>query len=113
MMRSLCRYGLAVPSGLFVPSLLSGAAMGRLLATLLHYVDGYNGTFADAGTYALVGAVAVLGGVARMTISLTVIMLEATGDMQYVLPLMITLMMSRWSGNIFSEGLYVPPVPPL
>ena len=40
-----------------------------------------------------------------MTISLTVIMLEATGDMQYVLPLMITLMMSRWSGNIFCEGL--------
>jgi H+/Cl- antiporter ClcA len=31
-----------------------------------------------------------------MTISLTVILLEATGDMQYVLPLMLTLMAARY-----------------
>jgi len=49
---------------------------------------------------------AALGGMARMTISLTVIMLEATGDMQYVLPLMITLMAARWTGNILCDGLY-------
>ena len=95
-----------MPSGLFVPSLLSGAAFGRLFGHVLHRLDSGNGTFADSGTYALIGAAAVLGGMARMTISLTVILLEATGDMQYVLPLMITLMAARFTGNVFNEGLY-------
>ena len=99
-------YGIAVPSGLFVPSLLSGAAFGRLIGHLLHKLDHTNGTFADSGTYALIGAAAVLGGMARMTISLTVILLEATGDMQYVLPLMLTLMAARFTGNVFNDGLY-------
>lgn len=99
-------YGIAVPSGLFVPSLLSGAAFGRLCGHLLHKLDHTSGTFADSGTYALMGAAAVLGGMARMTISLTVILLEATGDMQYVLPLMLTLMCARFTGNVFNEGLY-------
>mmetsp|Transcript_15883 Transcript_15883/g.35760 ORF Transcript_15883/g.35760 Transcript_15883/m.35760 type:complete len:511 (-) Transcript_15883:28-1560(-) len=99
-------YGVGVPSGLFVPSLLSGAAFGRLCGHLLHKLDHDSGTFADSGTYALMGAAAVLGGMARMTISLTVILLEATGDMQYVLPLMLTLMAARFTGNVFNEGLY-------
>lgn len=99
-------YGIAIPSGLFVPSLLSGAAFGRLFGHLLQKLDNNNGTFADSGTYALMGAAAVLGGMARMTISLTVILLEATGDMQYVLPLMTTLMCARFTGNVFNEGLY-------
>lgn len=71
-------YGIAVPSGLFVPSLLSGAAFGRLCGHLLHKLDHTSGTFADSGTYALMGAAAVLGGMARMTISLTVILLEVS-----------------------------------
>ncbi|KAL7561898.1 hypothetical protein ACA910_014271 [Epithemia clementina (nom. ined.)] len=106
IMLATITYGIAVPSGLFVPSLLSGAAFGRLFGHLLHKLDHTSGTFADSGTYALMGAAAVLGGMARMTISLTVILLEATGDMQYVLPLMLTLMAARFTGNVFNEGLY-------
>ena len=45
--------GLSIPSGMFVPSLLSGAAFGRLIGHLLHGIDKTRGTFADAGTYAL------------------------------------------------------------
>ena len=99
-------YGIAVPSGLFVPSLLSGAALGRLVGHLLHRLDAQSGTFADSGTYALVGAAAALGGMARMTISLTVILLEATGNVSNLLPLMLALMAARWVGNVFNEGLY-------
>jgi chloride channel 7 len=98
--------GTAVPAGMFVPSLLSGAAFGRLVGHLLHRLDNTRGTFADSGTYALMGAAAITGGIARMTISLTVMILEATGDMQYVLPLMLTVMAARLVGNVFTEGLY-------
>eukprot|EP01033_Poteriospumella_lacustris_P000388 gene388-249_t len=99
-------YGTAVPAGMFVPSLLSGAALGRLVGHLLHKLDNAHGTFADSGTYALMGAASVTSGIARMTISLTVMILEATGDMQYVLPLMLTVLSARLVGNFFTEGLY-------
>jgi H+/Cl- antiporter ClcA len=64
-------YGIAVPSGLFVPSLLSGAAFGRLLGNVIYELNPESGV-AFSNVYALVGAAAVLGGMARMTISLTV-----------------------------------------
>ena len=48
-----------------------------------------------------IGASALLGGSARLPVCLTVIMLECTGDVRYGLPLMVTLMSSRWVGNLF------------
>lgn len=95
-------YGIAIPSGLFVPSLLSGAALGRLIGNVAHKL--YPG-LALSNTYALIGAAAVLGGMARMTISLTVILLECTGNEQFVLPLMLTLMTARIVGGLFNEDL--------
>jgi chloride channel 7 len=96
-------YGIAVPSGLFVPSLLSGAAFGRLFGNLAKRICP---SLAFSNTYALVGAAAVLGGMARMTISLTVILLECTGNEQFVLPLMLTLMTARVTGSLFNKDLY-------
>jgi chloride channel 7 len=98
--------GSAVPAGLFVPSLLSGAAFGRLVGHILHKADQTRGTFADSGTYALMGSAAVTGGVTRITISLTLMILEATGDMQYVLPLMLTVMAASMVGNVFTKSIY-------
>ncbi|KAL7976035.1 hypothetical protein Chor_014992 [Crotalus horridus] len=83
-------YGISVPSGLFVPSLLCGASYGRLVANLLESYIGLDHVY--SGTFALIGAAAFLGGVVRMSISLTVILIESTNEITYGLPIMITLM---------------------
>jgi len=97
-------YGITCPSGLFVPSLLCGAAYGRICLILLHLFGIYPA--APDGLFPLIGASAMLGGIARMTISLTVIILECTGVIEWGLPVMVTLMSARKVGNIFNEGIY-------
>ncbi|XP_029975273.1 chloride transport protein 6 isoform X1 [Salarias fasciatus] len=96
-------YGVSVPSGLFVPSLLCGAAFGRLVANILKVKLGMD---IYSGTFALIGAASFLGGVVRMTISLTVILIESTNEITYGLPIMITLMVAKWTGDFFNKGIY-------
>ena len=48
----------------------------------------------------------MLGGVTRMTVSLTVILLETTQDIQYLLPIMTVLIVSKWVGDAFNISLY-------
>lgn len=76
-------FGLSVSVGLFIPSLLTGAAWGRLFAVCLQslFPNAPEALFAP-GKLALVGAAAQLGGVVRMTISLTVIIMETTGNIR-------------------------------
>ena len=96
--------GVLAPAGLFVPTLLAGAAFGRLIGHWMNFF--FAGYVADSGTYALIGASCVLGGMARMTIAGTVIVLEACGNITYLLPLMVTFASSRYAGNAINESMY-------
>ena len=98
-------YGLSISAGLFIPSLLTGAAWGRLFALLIEYTFPSQ-QWVCPGKFAFIGAAASLGGVVRMTISLTVILIEASGNITFGLPIMITLMVAKWVGDLFTEGLY-------
>lgn len=96
--------GVMAPAGLFVPTLLAGGAFGRLIG---HWMNtAFPGYVADSGTYALIGAAAVLGGMSRMTISGCVIVLEACGNITYLLPLMVTFAAARYVGNAINESMY-------
>ena len=85
-------YGLFMPSGLFVPCMLTGSAIGRLAGELLRLLGASS---IDPGLYALVGAAGMLSGVTRMTISLTVILLEVSSDIQLLMPIMIAILCAK------------------
>ena len=98
-------YGLSISGGVFIPCLLIGAAGGRLVAVgALNILTG--STWISPGKFALIGAAAMLGGVTRMTISLTVILIEATGNITFGIPIMCSLVIAKWVGDYLSEGLY-------
>ncbi|XP_055891038.1 H(+)/Cl(-) exchange transporter 7-like isoform X4 [Biomphalaria glabrata] len=102
-------YGLSVSSGVFIPSLTIGAAWGRLIGLgviQLFPNQVLTSKAKDVGKYALIGAASQLGGCLRTTISLTVIIVECTGDITFGLCIMLALMISKWVGDFFTTGLY-------
>jgi chloride channel 7 len=84
--------------------LLVGAGFGRFVGLLVQLL--FPSMKIDPGVYALIGASAFIGGVSRMTISMTVIILEITNDLQYLFPIMLVIMISKWVGDIFTHPLY-------
>ena len=59
-----------------------------------------------AGPYALLGAVALLGGVQRSSLSLVVIIVEGTGKIDYLLPIILTTVCAKWVGDKLNDGFY-------
>ncbi|CAL8098676.1 unnamed protein product [Calicophoron daubneyi] len=110
-------FGMKVPTGLFIPSLAAGAIMGRMLGVAVEQLVVAHATHPfvarmckssqpciNPGLYAMIGAAATLGGVTRMTISLVVVMLELTGGLNYIIPLMVAAMISKWTGDRLTNG---------
>ncbi|KAA3673757.1 chloride channel 3/4/5, partial [Paragonimus westermani] len=94
-----------------------GAIMGRMLGVAIEQIVVTNAAHPfvakmckssqpciSPGLYAMVGAAATLGGVSRMTISLVVMMLELTGGLNYIIPLMVATMISKWTGDRLTKG---------
>ena len=79
--------GSRIPSGLIVPALGTGAIFGRLVGQIVHDTS--------PGIFAMVGASAFLAGVSRMTVSLTVIMFELTGEVEFIPPFMIAILTAK------------------
>jgi len=97
-------FGAAVPAGIFMPTIMAGCTLGGILGKLLQVALGEDKI--TPGTFALMGAVALLGGVQRSTISLCIIILEGTGQVQLLVPIIVTTVCARYVGNLLSEGVY-------
>ena len=61
----------------------------------------------DEGMYALLGACSFLSGVTRMTISLCVIILEITNDIDYLPPIMLAIIIAKAVADSFNVSLYL------
>ncbi|KAF2131781.1 chloride channel-like protein 3 [Dothidotthia symphoricarpi CBS 119687] len=99
LLLTIITFGIKVPSGVIIPALDAGALFGRLVGQLLPSIS--------PGIFAMVGSAAFLAGVSRMTISLAVIMFELTGQLSYVVPHMLAILVAKWVADaISSESVY-------
>ncbi|AET37274.1 chloride channel protein Ecym_1015 [Eremothecium cymbalariae DBVPG len=115
-------FGLKVPAGIYVPSMVIGALFGRIFAMYFQYLGsvqklpivvqiispkGKDGTFIDFGIYAMISAGAFMAGVTRMNITLATIMAELTSSYNYVVPFSIAIAVSVFVANaIEPKSLY-------
>lgn len=98
-------YGVATPGGIFMPSMMVGASVGALLGCIFQSI--FPGANIQPGLHALIGATALLGGVFRSTISVVVIMVEGTGGIDFILPIIMAVVVSNWvAHHIHQHGAY-------
>lgn len=108
--------GTFVATGLVVPTLVMGATFGRLFGLFVVHAFSEKGpvpnaylsseSWMDPGVFALIGAGALLGGINRMTMSICVIMVELSGELHYLLPIMVAIVMSKATADWLCEPLY-------
>ncbi|XP_074593030.1 chloride channel protein 2 isoform X2 [Brevipalpus obovatus] len=100
-----------VPSGVFIPVFVIGAAFGRLVGEVmaLLYPNGIG--FAGRhlpivpGGYAVVGAAAFSGAVTH-TISTTVIVFELTGQMSHIVPVIMAVLIANAVAQSLRPSIY-------
>jgi len=95
----LTSFGATYPAGLFMPTILSGCCLGGAIGNLMEPIAG-------KAPFSLMGAVALLGGIQRSPISLCVVILEGTGQVHWLLPIILTTVVARWVGDKFGPSIY-------
>jgi chloride channel 2 len=91
---------LKMPTGVWVPTFIGGAAFGRLFGETLSTL--FPGIHATPGAYALAGA-AAFGGAATRAVSVAVITLEITGEMSLILPICCAVLAAMATSNLSKE----------
>jgi chloride channel 3/4/5 len=111
---TIITFGIKVPAGIYVPSMVVGGLAGRIVGHLvqlfaLRFADsglfgscdptGPPGSCVVPGVYAMVAAGATMTGVTRLTVTLAVILFELTGSLDHVLPFSLGILVSKWTAD--------------
>ena len=102
MCLSLMAITLPVVAGVFTPTIATGAGLGRAFGEFVYWL-GFK-SISRAG-YAVVGAASVSASVTH-TISTAVVMMELTGDMDFVLPLLVAVVIGYLVSSTITPSLY-------
>lgn len=127
-------FGLKLPCGIYVPSMVCGALFGRIFALFIRWLEflsrkssSSSSAFStlslpapplefgllcssagphcvDMGIYAMISAGAFMAGVTRMNITLVTILFELTSSYTYVLPISIAIAVANWSGGLLEKN---------
>ncbi|EPE06232.1 chloride channel protein 3 [Ophiostoma piceae UAMH 11346] len=106
-------FGIKVPAGIYVPSMVVGGLMGRLVGHVVQWtvlstpdwpVWGTCAAMGEAsciqpGVYGLIAAGATMCGVTRLSVTLAVILFEITGSLDYVLPFSLAILVAKWTAD--------------
>eukprot|EP00762_Andalucia_godoyi_P002833 ANDGO_04464.mRNA.1 Chloride channel protein C len=96
---TLLMAGCSISSGLIMPVVILGAAYGRQMGYWVH--SGYN-----VHVYALVGAAGMLAGVTRLPLTSTMILISMANDIQYLCPVMLSVLGGRWVGDLLNNSIF-------
>ncbi|KAI6190422.1 hypothetical protein M3Y97_00116000 [Aphelenchoides bicaudatus] len=100
---------LPVPAGIFGPAFAIGSGFGRLIGELvaITYPNGVrnDGQPVWPSVYAVVGAASFCGGITH-TISTAVVTYELTGQLVYILPVMISVLIANAVCSYLQPSIY-------
>ncbi|HMN25870.1 MAG TPA: chloride channel protein, partial [Ignavibacteriaceae bacterium] len=89
--------------GTFAPALFMGACTGYLFSLLVNYLFGIS---TDPTTFTLVGMGAMLGGINSIPITAILMIFEMTQEYSFILPLMLSVIVSSTIVQIVNKGSY-------
>ncbi|KAI0971754.1 chloride channel [Xylaria arbuscula] len=110
---TIITFGIKLPAGIYVPSMVVGGLMGRIIGHLVQWVVLrfphwtiwgscpllQESTCVQPGVYALIAAGSTMCGVTRLSVTLAVILFELTGSLDYVLPFSLTILVAKWTAD--------------
>lgn len=112
---TIVTFGIKVPAGIYVPSMVVGGLMGRIVGHVTQYLALQYPNFflfgsscaagtgmescVTPGVYAMVAAGATMCGVTRLSVTLAVILFELTGSLDHVLPFSLAVLCAKWTAD--------------
>jgi len=97
---TLITSGVTIPAGIFTPIILVGAAFGGAIGNAVHhYVDEET----TPSTFALLGVAAMLAGVQQSTISVAMMLVEGTGQIKILTPVILVVIIARYVAQCISR----------